>query len=81
MLNPPLRRIAPTLCRRLAQERLIAVVAGHLLDCNAEERLSAAVGEEYRSNLARNLADAIDLLPKLVRTARDRITAGSLDVS
>ena len=43
------------------------MVAGHLLDANAEERLGAAVGEEYRCNLARNLADAIDLLPKLVR--------------
>lgn len=50
-----------------AQERLISLVAGHLLDSNSEERLGPGVTEEYRSNLAQNLADAIDLLPKLVR--------------
>ena len=52
------------------QERLIALVAEHLLDRNDEERVAAAGStEEFRLNLARNVADAIDLLPKLVRTA------------
>ncbi len=51
------------------QERLIALVAEHLLDRNDEERMAAAGStEEFRLNLARNVADAIDLLPKLVRT-------------
>ena len=53
----------------LAQERLIALVAEHLLDRNGEERMAAGKTEEFRLNLARNVADAIDLLPKLVRPA------------
>lgn len=53
--------------QQLLQGRLISLVAGHLLDSNSEERLGSDATEEYRTNLARNLADAIDLLPKLVR--------------
>lgn len=66
-----LRRTAP-------QDRLIALVAGHLLDSNSEERLGSGVTEEYRTNLAQNLADAIDLLPKLVRS-RMRATVEALN--
>ena len=51
------------------QERLIALVAEHLLDRNGEERMAAGKTEEFRLNLARNVADAIDLLPKLVGSA------------
>jgi len=44
-------------------------VAEHLLDRNDEERVAAAGStEEFLLNLARNVADAIDLLPKLVGT-------------
>ena len=50
----------------LAQERLIALVAEHLLDRNGEDRMAAGATDEFRANLARNVADAIDLLPKLV---------------
>lgn len=54
------------------QGRLISLVAGHLLDSNSEERLGSGATDEYRTNLARNLADAIDLLPKLVRRLRQK---------
>ena len=50
-----------------AQERLIALVAEHLLDRNGEDSMAACATDEFRANLARNVADAIDLLPKLVR--------------
>ena len=46
------------------QERLISLVAGHLLDANSEERL-AATSPEYRANVSQSLGDAIALLPKL----------------
>jgi hypothetical protein len=51
----------------LVQERLIALVAEHLLDRNGEDSMAAGATDEFRANLARNVADAIDLLPKLVR--------------
>ena len=51
----------------LAQERLIALVAEHLLDRNGEDSMAAGATDDFRANLARNVADAIELLPKLVR--------------
>ena len=47
------------------QDRLIALVANHLLETNSEEALRGRVDEEYRVNLHRNIEDAIALLPKL----------------
>lgn len=46
------------------QERLVSLIAGHLLDTNSEERL-ASHGDEYRANLQQNVEDAMALLPKL----------------
>lgn len=53
-------------CCSTAQDRLISLVAGYLLDCNSEERLiQAGASAEYQANLHRNIADSIALLPKL----------------
>lgn len=46
------------------QDRLIALVAGHLLDANNSDRL-AAMDDDYRANMQQNIADAIAQLSKL----------------
>ena len=46
------------------QDRLIALVAGFLLDVNSSDRL-ASMDEDYRANTHQNIADAIAQLPKL----------------
>ncbi len=43
------------------QERLLSLIAGHLLDVNAK----GGVSEEQAANMARIMADAVELLPKL----------------
>ncbi|KAK9820975.1 hypothetical protein WJX81_005721 [Elliptochloris bilobata] len=48
----------------VTQERLISLVAGHLLDANSEERL-AATSPEYTANVRQSISDVIALLPKL----------------
>jgi hypothetical protein len=45
----------------ISQERLLSLVAEHLLDCNSSER----VGAEYQANFQHIIADAVELLPKL----------------
>ena len=47
------------------QDRLVSLVAEHLLDSNNEARLGPSVSMDYKANLQRNIADAITLLPKL----------------
>lgn len=47
------------------QDRLVSLVAEHLLDSNNEERLGPSVTIDYKANLQRNIEDAITLLPKL----------------
>ena len=44
-----------------AQERLLSLIAGHLLDVNAKQNFS----EEQQANMTRNIADAVELLPRL----------------
>jgi len=41
----------------VTQERLVSLVAGHLLDANSEERLRAA-SPEYRANVRRRRSPA-----------------------
>ena len=43
------------------QERLLSLIAGHLLDVNAKQTFS----EEQQANMTRNIADAVELLPRL----------------
>ena len=43
------------------QERLLSLIAGHLLDVNAK----GGVSEEQAANMTRIIADAVELLPKL----------------
>eukprot|EP00891_Asterochloris_glomerata_P002115 jgi/Astpho2/2115/fgenesh1_pg.00038_%23_170_t len=49
----------------VSQDRLVSLVAEHLLDSNNEERLGPSVTIDYKANLQRNIEDAITLLPKL----------------
>ena len=44
-----------------AQERLLSLVAGHLLDANSKQ----GVSEEQQANMTRIIADTVELLPKL----------------
>ena len=44
-----------------SQERLLSLIAGHLLDVNSHEGFS----EAQQANMTRNIADAVELLPKL----------------
>ena len=46
---------------RPLQERLLSLIAGHLLDVNSHEGFS----EAQQANMTRNIADAVELLPKL----------------
>ena len=46
---------------RPLQERLLSLIAGHLLDVNSHEDFS----EAQQANMTRNIADAVELLPKL----------------
>ncbi|KAK9863969.1 hypothetical protein WJX84_010589 [Apatococcus fuscideae] len=55
----------PVDASEVSQDRLIALVANHLLEANCEETLRGHVSEEYQVNLHRNIEDAIALLPKL----------------
>lgn len=45
----------------VSQDRLVHLVANHLLECNSSER----VGAEFQANFHQNIADAVELLPKL----------------
>ena len=44
-----------------AQERLLSLIAGHLLDANSKQGIS----EEQQDNMTRIIADTVELLPKL----------------
>jgi len=44
-----------------AQERLLSLIAGHLLDANSKH----GVSEEQQANMTRIIADTVELLPKL----------------
>ena len=43
------------------QERLLSLIAGHLLDVNSKQDIN----EEQQANMMQNIADAVELLPKL----------------
>ena len=47
------------------QNRLVSLVAGHLLDANDEQKVGKGLPEEYKANLRKNVADAIGILSKL----------------
>ena len=47
------------------QNRLVSLVAGHLLDANDEQKIGKGLPEEYKANLRKNVADAIGILSKL----------------
>jgi hypothetical protein len=47
------------------QNRLVSLVAGHLLDANDEQEVGKGLPEEYKANLRKNVADAIGILSKL----------------
>ena len=47
------------------QNRLVSLIAGHLLDTNDEQKVGKGLPEEYKANLRKNVADAISILPKL----------------
>ena len=48
-----------------SQNRLVSLVAGHLLDTNDEKKVGKGLPEEYKANLRKNVADAIGILSKL----------------
>ncbi|DBA97220.1 hypothetical protein WJX77_007367 [Trebouxia sp. C0004] len=49
----------------ISQNRLVSLVAGHLLDANDEQKVGKGLPEEYKANLRKNVADAIGILSKL----------------
>lgn len=49
----------------ISQNRLVSLIAGHLLDTNDEQKVGKGLPEEYKVNLRKNVADAISILPKL----------------
>ncbi|KAL0054998.1 hypothetical protein WJX82_005576 [Trebouxia sp. C0006] len=49
----------------VSQNRLVSLVAGHLLDANDEQKVGKGLPEEYKANLRKNVADAIGILSKL----------------
>lgn len=51
-------------CSEINQERLLALIAGFLLDSNNPERLGAS-DADLQANLQKNMADAVEMLPKL----------------
>lgn len=51
-------------CPEVSQERLMALIAGFLLDSNNPDRLGTS-NAEVQANLQKNVGDAVEMLPKL----------------
>ncbi|CAL8463733.1 g3267 [Coccomyxa elongata] len=51
-------------CPEVSQERLMALIAGFLLDSNSPDRLGTS-NAEVQANLHKNIGDAVEMLPKL----------------
>lgn len=51
-------------CPEVSQERLLALIAGFLLDSNNPERLGSS-DADLQANLQKNMGDAVEMLPKL----------------
>ena len=64
-ISSALQATALSTTLQLAQERLVSIVAGWMLDRNNSAKLDASVSADYAANLEHNVADAVARLPKL----------------